>query len=855
MSTTSALPRVEDLERSQQWAALRSDIDDFERIYAKKVTRTRAPMIDAPEERQTRRRSMPEQQRVDIVYGKMAKNQSATSKRANNSTNENWGWKPRTEFERRYFSESCYQRIEHERKPSPTFYENEGFLRSNASDHNGMRDSFSPGMLEDAKRDPLQGSWNRAGDEKVLRFFGNEGSDYQGSRERLHEIFEHNRFLRRQFFANLPANENNSSERFNVSGGSVDDLTKRNHDVVARPYGNGFGSTETVTSQSNQSASSIGEKRSRANFGNTPEVLETRGPSGSPRRSQKFTSRDSKEERVDESSEFADKIVPKIDLRPNVPSDWKRYLEEGERKVEIGSDVPRSTCNFSRSYNIENTNNQDDAGSGSDVVDFSVEVPELKNSEVSINESVLDNGQTMDLVKKASHSTRDNSGIARASIYEVESEGLKLLNSLESRIEARKETSSERRSMVPLSSNPSHDDYKISPWGDCNNDCSHVTAVMTRPKRNRSYDLRKSLPNLSTRESCRDSSGSIARLSVNGLSADVSRSWEFDLNAQEKPKTSPYFPLRPAEATKLYKSPRSSSRFTSEDTDQQEEYEEYALKFYRACLQLSADTVTSQETRRVLARSQKRIPPPLDLSRVYELADHEDEDRKMLKNYAVDVSVLQNHDGPQTAVLTVINDEEEDEGPRQRIIDEAKISEALFRTSEDLLELSSKMSRISVKQMATKDEARTRARLIAAKALNKSCNDISTAEDLQSPQLVNNFKNSMIDLPRITGTALVRPCSWMDGSDSVSNGPIAGPTSEHRMSPDGLTPGSGTTVPSVYGPIPYSQYSSCFNTIPGVPFVARRRTPIPLFGLVNLGQREPVPRAPWFQVLRDRTGR
>ncbi|XP_023288495.1 uncharacterized protein LOC111674021 [Orussus abietinus] len=409
----------------------------------------------------------------------------------------------------------------------------------------------------------------------------------------------------------------------------------------------------------------------------------------------------------------------------------------------------------------------------------------------------------MDLVKKASHSTRDNSGIARASIYEVESEGLKLLNSLESRIEARKETSSERRSMVPLSSNPSHDDYKISPWGDCNNDCSHVTAVMTRPKRNRSYDLRKSLPNLSTRESCRDSSGSIARLSVNGLSADVSRSWEFDLNAQEKPKTSPYFPLRPAEATKLYKSPRSSSRFTSEDTDQQEEYEEYALKFYRACLQLSADTVTSQETRRVLARSQKRIPPPLDLSRVYELADHEDEDRKMLKNYAVDVSVLQNHDGPQTAVLTVINDEEEDEGPRQRIIDEAKISEALFRTSEDLLELSSKMSRISVKQMATKDEARTRARLIAAKALNKSCNDISTAEDLQSPQLVNNFKNSMIDLPRITGTALVRPCSWMDGSDSVSNGPIAGPTSEHRMSPDGLTPGSGTTVPSVYGPIPY----------------------------------------------------
>lgn len=121
-----------------------------------------------------------------------------------------------------------------------------------------------------------------------------DDSEYRGSRERLHEIFEHNRLLRRQFFANMPGDtdhpslndtikkkndrqgrcnlEENNSLRETISN---DVSTMRNRlDFQKNPAISGFGSTETLTSQSNQSGASSNGRKSRTDFGNSPEPPE-----------------------------------------------------------------------------------------------------------------------------------------------------------------------------------------------------------------------------------------------------------------------------------------------------------------------------------------------------------------------------------------------------------------------------------------------------------------------------------------------------------------------------------------------------------------------------------------------------
>lgn len=74
---------------------------------------------------------------------------------------------------------------------------------------------------------------------------------------------------------------------------------------------------------------------------------------------------------------------------------------------------------------------------------------------------------------------------------------------------------------------------------------------------------------------------------------------------------------------------------------------------------------------------------------------------------------------------------------------------------------------------------------------NKSYNDLSNTDDLQSPKLVNNLNNSMIDLNASENSQVQRSQYGGDMNDA-----------DHRKS----SPGTGITLPSFYGPIPYSQY-------------------------------------------------
>ncbi|XP_014484597.1 PREDICTED: uncharacterized protein LOC106749537 isoform X22 [Dinoponera quadriceps] len=215
------LPRVEDLEHSVQWTSLASDIDRLERLRWSR--RSREPIESQVHERA-----------VAASTVKCDDNQEDTrrSSAADYPEGSRWSWKPRTDFEREYFYKDYkdyYCSVESSRQPCRRRY---------------SRDRGYPGS---------PAGRSRCSDEH-----------FSDSRERLHEIFEHNRYLRRQFFA---------------SGNPRQDWFPRHLDKsqqeAPRRY-NGFGSTETLTSQSNQSSvSSINDRKSRQTS-RSPEYLHGR---------------------------------------------------------------------------------------------------------------------------------------------------------------------------------------------------------------------------------------------------------------------------------------------------------------------------------------------------------------------------------------------------------------------------------------------------------------------------------------------------------------------------------------------------------------------------------------------------
>lgn len=138
--------------------------------------------------------SMPEVQKPDLVCVRILDDypKKYIAQKALAGVENRWSWKPKTEFEKTYF-----------------------------------------GDLQEPFQQPTK-------------------SALQSSRERLHEIFEHNRYLRRKFFEDVPQ-ESPAQRRGQIAKSA------------------GFGSSETITSQSNQSAESSNGRKSRTDFSSTPD--------------------------------------------------------------------------------------------------------------------------------------------------------------------------------------------------------------------------------------------------------------------------------------------------------------------------------------------------------------------------------------------------------------------------------------------------------------------------------------------------------------------------------------------------------------------------------------------------------
>ncbi|KAI4485438.1 hypothetical protein M0804_006943 [Polistes exclamans] len=256
------LPRVEDLERSPQWTSLASDINNLERI-----SYSRNPMFlmrtRQYEKRTCHRHSMPEIQKAKLI----SLNTLADEQRINPNTNEEfvyskshlpyegWNWKPKSEFERMYFY-GDYNKDD--------YYGLSNLINSNES----MNVSYN---VEDLSKPKIN---LRSYRDRIYNI-SRENEEYSGSRERLHEIFEHNRYLRRQFFGitNTDNSHNDGDKSIRRTLDSVGSFNKNLRTEILRQPGK-FGSTETLTSQSNQSSvSSMNGRKSRTKS-NSPELLE-----------------------------------------------------------------------------------------------------------------------------------------------------------------------------------------------------------------------------------------------------------------------------------------------------------------------------------------------------------------------------------------------------------------------------------------------------------------------------------------------------------------------------------------------------------------------------------------------------
>ena len=191
-----------------EWTRLAAEIDDLERL-------CRSNNRHHPHSRQPpclaynyHRRSTPQMQRATSVWIEPA-NDPPLPRSHPVEESCRWSWRPRTEFERSYFLDDYADR---------------------------RYDEFSVGKndrLPSSRPDSTE-TYNNNNNKKSTKNGGTiheQPSSYSGTRERLHEIFERNRYLRRKFF---------------MGQGEVEGRS-------------GYGSSETIGS--NRSVSSDGRSR------------------------------------------------------------------------------------------------------------------------------------------------------------------------------------------------------------------------------------------------------------------------------------------------------------------------------------------------------------------------------------------------------------------------------------------------------------------------------------------------------------------------------------------------------------------------------------------------------------------
>lgn len=594
MGSKTILPRVADLERSVQWTSLANDIHNLER--RRDVSGVR-PMARAIERHTYHRGSMPEMQRACTVL--CNDDRDALSQREDSylePENSRWSWKPRTDFEREYFYKDYkdyYCGGSGGARLEPTVHEISAGDRSYLQEE--ARSYASPvARFSSAARHPI----------------GLEKEHFSNSRDRLHEIFEHNRYLRRQFFADTSGNAPRDS-----SGLHSKNFGRSNQTETSRRC-TGFGSTETLTSQSNQSSmSSINDRKSRTQTTRTPE----------------------EEEEDDALVEFArrNNIVPHRKFNMNSPGIDREndddVRKDGKVLVNIlpGSEIRHVNVRNVPVVNPEETNNKRNEGS-----------PIVEAREATCEQRILDNQCREDEIDLGAWRRKRN-------LPEYIFGG-------DTKIDSRRDGTLPSNRCIKnghhynANDRPARDKLKrnwnrlsqneLCPWTIPENERSNCNVASRNDGRIR-QDLCKSLPNLTIQKQNLDAPLYVARA----------------VNVPEGRSTSDDYALD---------SHITRSGHGSGQCREQRSGHEGPIRSIGHGQSISKATTVS--LKRLTSRSKigkVAPPPPLDLSMVNEQCERmEADERKYLNDYSVDVAILRSQEDLVKDLLTVA------ENKRDRVV-------------------------------------------------------------------------------------------------------------------------------------------------------------------------------------------
>lgn len=567
------MPRVADLERSVQWTSLANDIDDLER-------RRRAgdrPIVRTIERHTYQRGSMPEIQRACTVRCDDDRNvRSDLSQKDpdNYPENSRWSWKPRTDFEREYFYKDYkdYYCGDSGARFEPAVYEI----------------SADPSYLQEEVRRPY-GSPAARSSSSARHPVGLEKEHFSDSRDRLHEIFEHNRYLRRQFFADTAGNARRDCNGLHSRTFGRSNQTSRRC--------TGFGSTETLTSQSNQSSmSSINDRKSRMQTTRTPE----------------------EEEEEDALVEIArrNNVVPRRKFNVNSSridreSDVRR---DGKVLVNIlpGSEIRRVNVRNVPPVNLEEANNEGNEGSPIvEVTRNEIDLGAWDRRKRDLPEYIFGGDTKIDSRQdeiSPSHYNKNYHDGDRSARDKAERNWNRLSQS------------------------------EVCPWKISEGErLKCVSANVGSRKEGRSRrDLCKSLPNLAIQKQNLDAPLYVARA----------------VNVPEERSSSDDYALDSHIAR--------SGHGSSQCREQRSGRREGPTRSIGRGQSISEATTVSPERLTPRSKIRPRVPPPppLDLSMVNEQCERmEADERRYLNDYSVDVAILRSHENLAKDLLIVAENE------------------------------------------------------------------------------------------------------------------------------------------------------------------------------------------------------
>lgn len=705
------LPRVEDLEHSVQWTSLANDIDRLERLHRQgRLRRFHKP--EPIEKHAYQRASLPEMQRASTV--KCDDNCDTLARR--NLTADyselggsRWSWKPRTDFEREYF----YKDYKDYYCADPAFYE----PPKQACRDRECYSREQRGYPQEARRP----SESPAGRPSGRYSSGLDKEHFSDSRERLHEIFEHNRYLRRQFFASATGNTRQDCAGFPRQ------LGKGNQEAARRC--NGFGSTETLTSQSNQSSvSSINDRKFRWGQARTsPEVEEEEedalaAPAG----------------RNNDSGQGDSKVLVNI-----LSGNKVRHVDVRNAPVN----VPVSQVN----------NERDD-----EVCDKAA-TEESWCRERSLPEYIF--GES---IAKIDLKPRSNLGKAPG-IYDRNGRAAD-----DDWSNANDQPIGDFRRLI-------RDTHRYAPI--CNETRSLAISQDTRLD---SISTNVSQTNASVdRETRRDHSRSLPNLTITKRNLDAPLYVARAVNVPEEPVRSAELPSHHEVDAHITRTNLDLEQRRQERSGQREKETKGLTRSINRGQSISEETDELVPPKRLTPRRVKGLPrvppPPLNLTMVNEQCElMEAAEGKCINDYRVDVAILRKQEDLVRDLLTIV-------GHDQDIVDKNNASS----------EIEDEGARVG-EACGRSDGKR---KIAAVKALHKSCGDFSLAAELQSPQLVNNCASSTCDLRTVDPAVRIarRPID----PDATRHDRASSPLFDQTGPIGGLH--AGSALPSVYGPIPYSQ--------------------------------------------------